>query len=77
MRDRCRCVVVPAGVAGWSPGVRDALLFALIRALYCASLQCVRGRTRRREDEPKVGSFGVGENHGSYSVFNGNIFFTL
>ena len=57
MCDRCRCVVVQAGVARHSPGVRDALLFVLIRALYCASLQCVSDRTRRREDEPKWGSF--------------------
>ena len=57
VRDRCRCVVVQAGVANRSPGVRDALLFVLIRVLYCASLQCVRCRTRRHEDEPKCGSF--------------------
>ena len=57
MCDRCRCVVVQAGVAGRSPGVRDALLFVPIQALYCASLQCVRCRTRRREDRQTVGLF--------------------
>ena len=36
-------------------GVRDALLFVLIRALYCASLQCVWCRTRRCADELKFG----------------------
>ena len=41
MCGRCR-VVVQAGVAERSPGVRDALLFVLIRASYCASPQCVR-----------------------------------
>ena len=41
-------------------GVRNALLFVLIRALYCDSLQCVRFRTRGHEDEPKCGSFFLG-----------------
>ena len=34
--------------------VRDTLLFELIQALYCASLQCVNRRTRRHEEEPNV-----------------------
>ena len=51
MFDRCRCVVVQAGVARRSRGARGALLFVLIRALYCASLQCVWCRTLRREDK--------------------------
>ena len=56
MCDRCRGVV-QAGVARRFPGARDALLFVPIRALYCASLQCVWCRTRRREDELKCGRF--------------------
>ena len=56
MCDRCRCVV-QAGVATRFPGVKDALLFVLIRALYCASLQCVWCRTHRRQDELKCGLF--------------------
>ena len=51
MCDPCRCVVVHAGVARRCPGVRNALLFVLIRALYCASVQCLWRRTRREEDE--------------------------
>ena len=56
MCDRCRCVV-QAGVATRFPGVKDALLFVLIRALYCARLQCVWCRTHRREDELKCRRF--------------------
>ena len=62
MCDRCRCVVVQAGIARRPPGVRDALLFVLIRALYCASLQIVQCRTRGREDELKCGPFCLLEN---------------
>ena len=72
MYDRCRCVVVQAGVARRSSGVIDTLLFVLIRALYCASLQYVSCPTRRRADEPK--RFYL-ENHGY--VINVNTIFIL
>ena len=57
MCDRHRCVVVQAGVARRSPGVRDALILLLTRPLSSASLQCVWCRTRRRENELKCGCF--------------------
>ena len=55
--DRRVCVIgvdvlyKPVGVARHFPCVRDALLYVLIRALYCASVQCLWRRTRREEDE--------------------------
>ena len=65
MCDRCRCGV-QAGVARCFPSVREALLFESIRALYCASLQCVWCQTRRREDELNCGRFFVLDNHANY-----------
>ena len=65
--DRRVCVIgvdvlyKPVGVARHFPCVRDALLYVLIRALYCASLQCAWCRTRIREDKPKCRRFLFGE----------------
>ena len=67
--DRRVCVIgvdflyKPVGVARYFPSVRDALLYVLIRALYCASLQCAWCRTRIREDNPKCRRFFFLENH--------------
>ena len=61
--DRRVCVIgvdvlyKPVGVARHFPCVRDALLYVLIRALYCARLQCAWCRTRIREDKPKCRRF--------------------